>query len=149
MWFSDKSTGLPLKLHLPVGVLFDQKVIGENEEPPRAPDELISEQHHHQLPWSISVHFGNFPDTQIIKFESRWVTQLYKILRNYQHKIEALYLQGADGILLSVVYKRSRSDKARWPCCLHYAEERSQSTLAGLTKRYQKYRNEDILPFKS
>ena len=71
MWFSDKSTGQPLKLHLPVGVLFDQKVIGENEQSPRAPDEFTSEQHHHQLPWSISVHFGNFPDTQIIKFESR------------------------------------------------------------------------------
>jgi len=77
MWFSDKSTGLPLKLHLPVGVLFDQKVIGSDEESPRAPDELTSEQHHHQLPWSISVHFGNFPDTQIIKFESRELMESY------------------------------------------------------------------------
>jgi len=69
MWFSDGSSGSPLKWHLPVGVLFDQLTIQNQdsaEETAEADDSCLG-----HLPWNINVHFGNFPKEQLIKFDSR------------------------------------------------------------------------------
>lgn len=71
IWFSDggcddeqaeESSSLPLKWHLPVGVLFDQRAIRSSCSPTE--DDA-------NLPWKINVHFGNFPHTQLIRFNSR------------------------------------------------------------------------------
>jgi len=49
MWF--KCNNIPLKWHLPVGVLYD--LYGEGK-----------------LPWSIEVNFQNFPEKQLQRWES-------------------------------------------------------------------------------
>ncbi len=54
MWFEFE--GIPLRWHLPVGVLFDQVCIINKELLP---------------PWNITVHFDKFPNNEIIQFRSR------------------------------------------------------------------------------
>ena len=53
MWFSFE--GNPVRLHLPIGVIYDQlRAEGGNEEALGPP-------------WKLTVHFGNFPEAQILK----------------------------------------------------------------------------------
>jgi len=57
VWFSFQ--GNPIKLHLPIGVIYDQmKVEGTNLEALGPP-------------WKLTVHFGNFPEESILKCSSR------------------------------------------------------------------------------
>lgn len=53
MWFEFE--GSPIRWHLPIGVIFDQAKLMN-------PD-LV-------LPWTITAHFGKFPSTEIIKYET-------------------------------------------------------------------------------
>merc|ERR1712150_366758 len=55
IWFDFEDT--PLKPHLPIGVLYDQlRVEGTRSTGP---------------PWNLTVHFSNFPDKDLLKFDSR------------------------------------------------------------------------------
>lgn len=59
MWFDFQGT--PLKWHLPVGVLYDQICVISSE--PVLP------------PWSITVHFGSFPQSEILKWDTKEVIE--------------------------------------------------------------------------
>ena len=55
LWFDFQDT--PLKPHLPIGVLYDQLTVeGTRSTGP---------------PWNLTVHFSNFPDKDLLKFDSR------------------------------------------------------------------------------
>ena len=49
IWFEHHGT--PLRMHLPIGVTYDQLKIENNTVPP----------------WTITVRFGNFPEQDILK----------------------------------------------------------------------------------
>ena len=51
--------GSPLKLHLPIGVIYDQMKIQEQSLEKVGP------------PWRITCHFGNFPEEEILDCHSR------------------------------------------------------------------------------
>lgn len=57
MWFDYQGT--PLKWHLPVGVLYDQICVLSSETEPVLP------------PWNLTVHFGNFPQSEILKCDTK------------------------------------------------------------------------------
>ena len=53
VWFDYQGT--PLKWHLPVGVLFDQICVLNPVLPP----------------WNITVHYDDFPQSEIIKCDTK------------------------------------------------------------------------------
>jgi len=59
MWFDYQGT--PLKWHLPVGVLFDQICVNHNGN---GNSSVLP-------PWNLTVHFGNFPQSEILKWDTK------------------------------------------------------------------------------
>lgn len=57
MWFDDE--GVPLRWHYPIGVLFD----------------LANRQT--RLPWTLTVHFRNFPETELLHCQSNSVVEAH------------------------------------------------------------------------
>ena len=65
IWFEFE--GNPLRLHLPIGVLYDQLKLGASE------NNLVESV---GPPWRLTVHFSNFPDTEILKCSSKYGYEL-------------------------------------------------------------------------
>ena len=82
IWLEDKA---PLKWHVPVGVLFDQRPRGT-------------------LPWDIVVHFTGFPESRLMRFSG-----IQEVKSSFMMALkEANYLKHGDGQL---VMSLSRQDQ--------------------------------------
>lgn len=57
IWFSFEGT--PLKLHLPIGVIYDQLKMDPSKLPFLGP------------PWKLTVHFSNFPQEDLLKITTK------------------------------------------------------------------------------
>ncbi|XP_040576577.1 autophagy protein 5 [Lepeophtheirus salmonis] len=66
IWFS--CNGSAIRWHLPVGLLFDSFMMGQETE-----DNDAS----FHLPWNLNVVFGEFPSEEIIRFNSRESLETY------------------------------------------------------------------------
>ena len=58
--------GIPIKWHIPVGVLYDQYSVINNDNYPE-PASYSS-----MLPWNLTVHFSKFPEQDILHCDSRY-----------------------------------------------------------------------------
>ena len=65
IWFEFQDS--PLKLHLPIGVLYDQLKI----------DAKHSNLGEIGPPWKLTVHFSNFPDRDILKCDNKEAVETY------------------------------------------------------------------------
>ena len=54
MWF--ECDGIPLRWHLPIGVMYDQAALARADM---------------TLPWNITVRFDKFPANDIIQYDTR------------------------------------------------------------------------------
>ena len=59
--------GTPIKWHIPVGVLYDQFCVLNNDNNP----DLSLASYSSMLPWNLVVHFSKFPEHEILHCESR------------------------------------------------------------------------------
>mmetsp|Transcript_1085 Transcript_1085/g.1643 ORF Transcript_1085/g.1643 Transcript_1085/m.1643 type:complete len:273 (+) Transcript_1085:63-881(+) len=73
LWLEDFATKSPVKWHLPIGVLSDNR----------------SSQPSNLNPWKVTVHFHRFPDKQVILFED-----VESVRKHFTNALkQALYLQ--------------------------------------------------------
>ena len=57
--------GTPIKWHIPVGVLYDQFCVLNNDT------NEDSSSYSSMLPWNLIVHFSKFPEHEILHCDSR------------------------------------------------------------------------------
>ena len=63
--------GSPIQWHIPVGVLYDQFCILNNDNN----EDLSLAPYSSLLPWNLTVHFSKFPELEILHCESRLVNR--------------------------------------------------------------------------
>ena len=60
--------GTPIKWHIPVGVLYDQFCVLNNDN---NLSEMLLSSYSAMLPWNLTVHFSKFPEHEILHYDSR------------------------------------------------------------------------------
>ena len=90
-WFEDEETGMPLRWHLFVGVLYDLTSRGDGSR---------------SIPWKLRLHFNNYPSSQILPLEDDVVLKLVE--RTYKNSLkQALFLQNGSSKVAMNLSKQS------------------------------------------